>query len=156
MTTHPSAVLLSRYADPDAALDDPALWAVEAHLDDCPACRARLGDLLTEPTRQLLDAVHTVVAGEVARHGRPARHRPWLAAARRWVRWAWLPWLGTASAALLAAFLMQYQFPQAPSLVLLVAPVAPLVTIAGAWNRRSDPAWEIGRASCRERVCSTV
>ncbi|MCX4387977.1 zf-HC2 domain-containing protein [Micromonospora peucetia] len=143
MTTHPSAALLSRYVDPDAAFDDPALWAVESHLDTCPTCRARLGDLLTAPARELVSVVHTAVTGEIARHGPPARHRPWLATTRRWLMWAWLPWLGMASAALVTAFLMQYQFPQAPSLVLLVAPVAPLVTMAGTWHRRNDPAWEI-------------
>ncbi|MGW1057302.1 hypothetical protein [Micromonospora rubida] len=149
MTAHPSAGLLSRYADPDAAFDDPALWAVESHLDTCPECRARLGELLPATATGLVSAVGAAVAAEIARHGPPARHRPWLAAARRWVMWAWLPWLATASAALLTAFLLQYQFPQVPSLVLLVAPVAPLVPMAGALNRRSDPAWEIVAATPR-------
>jgi hypothetical protein len=149
MTAHPSAELLSRYADPDADLDDPALWAVEAHLDGCPACRARLGDLLPAPAREVVATVHAAVAAEVDRHGPPARQRRWLAVARRWMRWAWLPWLGAASAALLTAFLLQYQFPQAPSLVLLVAPVAPLVTMAGVWHRGSDAAWEVTAATPR-------
>jgi hypothetical protein len=36
-----------------------------------------------------------------------------------------------------------------PSLVLLVAPVAPLVAVASAWSRRLDPAYEVVAASPR-------
>ena len=42
MTTHPSPAALARYADPRADLDEVTMWSVEAHLEDCADCRARL------------------------------------------------------------------------------------------------------------------
>ncbi|WP_308201202.1 hypothetical protein [Paractinoplanes maris] len=60
-----------------------------------------------------------------------------------------IPWLATVAGAVLAAFLLDRAFPERPSLVLLLAPVAPLAGLAIAWSRRSDPAWEITAGTSR-------
>jgi hypothetical protein len=41
------------------------------------------------------------------------------------------------------AVLLQALTPGSPSLVALLAPVAPLPAVAVAWSRRHDPAWEL-------------
>ena len=44
---------------------------------------------------------------------------------------------------MLAAALFEWTFDSLPSLVLLIAPVAPLLPVAAVWSRRLDPAWEL-------------
>jgi hypothetical protein len=41
------------------------------------------------------------------------------------------------------AYLLDQVMPALPSLVLLLAPLAPLPGVAVAWSRRADPAWEL-------------
>ncbi|MER7276323.1 hypothetical protein ABT369_17910 [Dactylosporangium sp. NPDC000244] len=53
------------------------------------------------------------------------------------------PWLAAAGALMLAAVALEQTFTSLPSLVLLLAPVAPLLPVAAAWSRRTDPAWEL-------------
>src|SRR4051812_28257746 len=138
MTTHPSPAALARYADPHADLDEVTMWSVEAHLEDCADCRARL---TVGP--DLLDRVAAAVDREIAAGPPPAPHRRWSGARNRWLAWHLAPWLVMTVAVLACAVLLQTVQPQLPSLVALLAPVAPLPGVAIAWSRRHDPAWEL-------------
>ncbi|MDP9794002.1 FtsH-binding integral membrane protein [Catenuloplanes nepalensis] len=137
--THVPSAALAAYATGDPGLDDVAAWGVEAHLDTCARCRARLADHAAPPVRDLLGTARTALLHE-ARTGpqpAPARSR-W----RRWTGWSPLGWAVTALTAVLAAFLLDRAYPQFPSVVLLLAPLAPISGLAVAWSRRTDPAWE--------------
>jgi hypothetical protein len=143
MTTHPHPAVITRYAEGDG-LDAAAVWSVEAHLETCPQCRARLAGAATDDTRALLDRVAAGLEGGIAAGPAPARRRrPWSAVHRRWLVWALLPWLAMTVAVLGCAFLLDLLRPGLPSLLLLLAPVAPLPGVAVAWSRRADPAWEL-------------
>jgi hypothetical protein len=68
---------------------------------------------------------------------------------RRWAVWSFVPWMLMTGLILLTALLLDATAGEHPSLVLLVAPVAPLLGVAAAWNRRTDPAWELVAGSPR-------
>ena len=136
MTTHPTPVLIARYATGDGSLDEARLWAIEAHLEDCAACRTLLAEAILPRTRDLLDRVADGIA---AGPGPVRRSRT----RRTGVAGRILPWLATAAGLMLVAALFDSAFPRLPSLVLLIAPVAPLLPVAAAWSRRTDPAWEL-------------
>jgi hypothetical protein len=144
MTTHPSLAVIARYAGGGAGLDDAAVWSVEVHLETCPDCRARLAGSTVDSTQALLDRVAAEVDRGISAGPEPARiRRPWSAAHRRWLGWTLMPWLIMTVAVLGCAFLLERLTPSVPSLVLLLAPVAPLPGVAVAWTRRTDPAWEL-------------
>ncbi|MDG4767170.1 hypothetical protein O7632_24170 [Solwaraspora sp. WMMD406] len=141
MTVHPTPILIFRYATGDAGVDDATVWAVEAHLESCAPCRARLADAVEPADRQLLDRVAVGVATGIAAGPAPAKHR-WLLR-RTGVAARILPWLATVVGLMVIAALFELTFDAMPSLVLLIAPVAPLLPVAAAWSRRTDPAWEL-------------
>lgn len=140
MTTHPIAALLSRYAAGAVDVDDATVWAVEAHLESCAACRALLADAVDPDTQNLLDRVADGIAAGIAAgpaQARRSRVRRTGATARL------LPWLATAVVLMLTAVMFEKAFDTLPSLVLLIAPVTPLLPVAAAWSRYTDPAWEL-------------
>ncbi|MFC3381060.1 zf-HC2 domain-containing protein [Couchioplanes azureus] len=141
MSTHPTPELISRYASGDAGVDDATVWAVEAHLESCGTCRGLLTDAVDPGTRDLLQRVSEGISAGIAAGPAPVRRRRRLR--RTGVAARVLPWLATAVFLMLSATLFEQAFPDAPSLVLLLAPVAPLLPIAAAWSRRTDPAWEL-------------
>jgi hypothetical protein len=143
MTTHASAASLAAYTAGDPALDDATAWAVEAHLEGCAECRARLVDLPSPGLTALLDDVQVRIDRGVRQGPQPVRRRAWRRRVHRWATWAVLPWAALTFVAVLTAFLLDRAFPERPSLVLLLAPVAPLGGLAVAWSRRDDPAWEV-------------
>lgn len=136
-------------------------WAVEAHLETCSTCRGTLAAAVTRgspDTAALVDRVGTNLAAQLAALPRPAPPRsPPVAGAARAVR----RWLAPGMAARLTTTLLVIVAAVAldltdaatsghfPSIVLLVAPVAPLAGVAAAWSRRLDPAHEIVVASPR-------
>jgi hypothetical protein len=146
---HASAASLAAYAAADPALDDAAAWVVEAHLESCADCRARLAELAGPPLRALLDDVQVRLDRGVRDGPEPVARRRWRRQAHRWAAWALVPWATMTVTALLAAVLLDHAFPQRPSLVLLLAPVAPLAGLAVAWSRRNDPAWETVAGTAR-------
>jgi hypothetical protein len=152
MTSHASTASLAAYAAGDPALDDAAAWAVEAHLEGCAECRARLVDLPSPGLAELLDDVQVRVDRGVRNGPQPTRRRAWRRRAHRWSAWALLPWAALTAVAVAVAFLLDRTFPERPSLVLLVAPVAPLAGLAVAWSRRSDPAWEVIAGTARAGI----
>jgi hypothetical protein len=144
MTTHPDSGLLSRYAQGDPALDEANVWSMETHLETCAQCRARLAEHTTGDTRALLDMVTAGIDAGIAAGPAPVRRsRAWSVPGRRWFMVTLAPWLAMTAAVLGCAVLLQVLQPEMPSLVLLLAPVAPLPGVAVAWNRRTDPAWEL-------------
>ncbi|BCY15442.1 zf-HC2 domain-containing protein [Actinoplanes sp. L3-i22] len=143
MTGHPSPTVISRYADGDE-LDEATLWSVEVHLEECADCRARLAGSAPEEVLTLLARVSDGVDQGVTAGPAPVRERRhWSAARNRWLVWQLIPWLTMTAAVLLVAVTLQALEPSLPSLVLLLAPVAPLPGVAVAWSRGSDPAWEL-------------
>jgi hypothetical protein len=144
MTGHPSPSVISRYAGGDPDLDEATLWSVEVHLEDCGDCRARLAGSAPDDVLNLLDRVSNGVDQGIVAGPAPVRERRrWSAERNRWVVWQLLPWLTMTGAVLACAVLLQAVQPSLPSLVLLLAPVAPLPAVAVAWSRGSDPAWEL-------------
>jgi hypothetical protein len=149
VTSHVSAASLAAYAAGDPALGDATAWAVEAHLEGCAGCRATLADLPSPGLHDLLEDVQVRIDRGVRNGPQPTRKRAWRRRAHRWSTWALLPWAVLTVVAVFAAFLLDRAFPERPSLVLLLAPVAPLAGLAVAWSRRSDPAWEIIAGTAR-------
>ncbi|BCJ43415.1 membrane protein [Actinoplanes ianthinogenes] len=144
MTGHPSPSTISRYAAGDPHLDEATLWSVEVHLEECGDCRARLAGSVPEDVLTLLDRVSDGVDQGVAAGPAPVpMRRRWSAVRNRWLVWQLVPWLTMTGAVLACAVLLQALQPSMPSLVLLLAPVAPLPGVAVAWSRIGDPAWEL-------------
>ncbi|GAA0479042.1 hypothetical protein Ade02nite_40230 [Paractinoplanes deccanensis] len=143
MTTHPSLAVIARYADRAADLDEVTMWSVEVHLESCADCRSLMAGYATDDTRVLLDRIAAGVDQGIAAGPAPAPRRRWAAARHRWLVWHLVPWLTMTVALLGCAVLLQAAKPAFPSLVALLAPVAPLPGVAMAWSRRNDPAWEL-------------
>jgi hypothetical protein len=157
MSEHPDALLIQRYTTGDPDLDEVSLWSLESHLEICADCRARQADLFRGDVaddalgagRDVLDQVALALDKRIATGpaSRPVGRR-W-AARRRWAVWSLVPWVAMTIAVLLAALALSSAAPHRPSLVLLIAPVLPLLGVAGAWSRRTDPAWELIAGSPR-------
>ncbi|NJQ04721.1 zf-HC2 domain-containing protein [Streptomyces lonarensis] len=140
----------TRPGGPEAApgaLTADELWAVEAHLEGCAACRARLAVVVGEhepAVTALLTAVRLDLEPTLAavRPAPPRRRRPWPAA---WATPAMAPWLVMITVITLAALLLDllatHTLPIPP--LLLVAPALPLLGVAAAWSRGLDPAFEL-------------
>ncbi|GGM17256.1 MULTISPECIES: hypothetical protein [Micromonospora] len=144
MTDHPSLTQLDRYAAGAPDLDEPAVWAIEVHLEDCADCRARLAGSTTVDSRAVLDRVALALEREIAAAPPPARRsRSWSVLRHRWFVGTLLPWLAMTGTVLACAALLGALRVGLPALVLLVAPLAPLPGVAVAWHRRADPAWEL-------------
>ena len=153
---HASPQLLGRYAEGDPSIGPEALWSVEAHLEACADCRAALADavrLRSPATVSTLDRVRAGLDGELAREPRSLapRHRyPHLA---RWTAPTLLRWLAMTAVIVLTGvgfdLANQASGGRYPSLVLLLAPVAPLLGVAATWARGSDPAYELVAATPR-------
>jgi predicted anti-sigma-YlaC factor YlaD len=148
---HISRRQLDRYAGGEPAAAD-VLWALEAHLEACPGCRARLGDAVARhspDTAALLVRVQERLAIEVARSRQMPAPRRW----RRSAAPALLPRIAMAVLVILVAFGLDVADRVGggtrPSMVLLVAPVAPLLGVMAAWSRALDPAYEMVVASPR-------
>ncbi|HEY8475140.1 MAG TPA: hypothetical protein VIL37_21315 [Natronosporangium sp.] len=147
---HISPPLLARYA---AGGSGPAdlWWAVEAHLETCGECRDRLGEAVTRhspATAALVETVRVALADRLPQPAtRPARHRR----LARWAAPAMLPRLAATGLVVLAALGLDLadSTGRFPSLVLLLAPVVPLLPVAAAWSRGLDPAYELVIASPR-------
>jgi hypothetical protein len=157
---HLSAPLLDRYATGGERIGADVLWALEAHLEACADCRARLAEAVARQspdTVALLARVHASLDAEVARSARMPARRPLRARLRGRALWwappALLPRLAmtvlVVAVALGLDLAADLDGGRLPSLVLLVAPVAPLLGVAAAWSRGLDPAHELACASPR-------
>ncbi|WP_051797195.1 zf-HC2 domain-containing protein [Catenuloplanes japonicus] len=136
--------LLARYATGDD-LPEETLWVLEAHLETCPECRARMAVAIEADPE--LPALVESIRLEIAPRLGPGRGRLWQARHRlrrtlaRWAVPAILPWLAMTVAVPLAATLLEAAGPDdMPPLLLLIAPLVPMLGVAVSWNRWTDPA----------------
>jgi hypothetical protein len=142
MTAHVPPSALAAYATGEAGPGNAATWTVEVHLEGCAECRERLGELATPPLRALLGDARDAILEQARTGPRPVplrRLRRWYL---RWTDWSLISWAAMTGTAILAAVLLDRNFPDRPSAVLLLAPVAPLAGLAVAWSRRANPSWE--------------
>ncbi|HEX6346456.1 zf-HC2 domain-containing protein [Umezawaea sp.] len=145
---HPSERLVGRYARGEVDIPADEVWAVESHLESCAACRARLATAVEGSTSALLDAVWTDLEPRLVPQPRPRRHR--LRGLAGWISPTMVPWLVMTMAVTLLAVLLDTfaGWNTGPSgdelpLVLLVAPVLPVLGVAAAWAKALDPMHEV-------------
>ncbi|MGW3998995.1 zf-HC2 domain-containing protein [Amycolatopsis sp. NPDC004772] len=135
------------------------LWGLEAHLEACPVCRARLAEVA--PVEPVVDLVWSRLSGEVRLPAVPfhepalppqprrrARRGRWL---DTWVTPAMAPWLAMIVAVTLVAILLDGVWvatARVPA-VQLFAPVLPVLGVAVSWARGLDPAYEVVTATPR-------
>ena len=149
--THASDELLAGYAA-GADLPGDRLWGLEAHLETCPACRARLAAVA--PVQPVVDAVWNRIAVESCCRSRPLpralrrSRRRWL---DTWVTPAMVPWLAMIVLVTLIAVGLDQVWHVALDVtgVQLFAPVLPVLGVAASWARGLDPAYEVVAATPR-------
>ncbi|WIY05719.1 zf-HC2 domain-containing protein [Amycolatopsis mongoliensis] len=155
--THASDELIAEYV---AGYGLPAdrLWGLEAHLETCRACRARLADVA--PVQPVVDLVWNRLGVEIELsgvpfHGQPVRPRARYRSRRRWLdTWVtpvMLPWLGMIVLVTLLAALLDHfgESVLKVTAVQLLAPVLPVLGVAASWARGLDPAYEVVVATPR-------
>lgn len=161
MSGHITDEVLARYvtsgtqsAPPGVGIDDAWWWAVELHLEHCRDCRERLPAVVTACGGRLAEDLHRIrgelaayaAANPVARGRRVSLPRRVRTVTRWWVAPVLLPRLGMTGLVVTAALVLDLADRAAgrfPSLVLLLAPVLPLLGVAAAWSHRVDPAYEL-------------
>lgn len=152
MTAHVSTAALMAYANGELGADDAMAWPVEAHLEGCARCQDRLAGMVTAPVLAILAQARTAVLAQARTGPPPVRRRSLRRLSHRWASWSMLPWALVTLLAVAAAFLLDEAFATRSSVVLLLAPVAPLSGLAVAWSRRSDPAWETVSGTARAGI----
>ncbi|MFF0147965.1 zf-HC2 domain-containing protein [Amycolatopsis sulphurea] len=130
------------------ALPGDQEWAMEAHLETCAQCRARLSGAPTMAESGLLDAVWAGLEPRLAGQPAPRCHRvrAWL---HRWATPAMVPWLAMVAVVLAITVILDRMGDGSRSLLQLFAPVLPVFGVAAAWSRGLDPAYELTAGSPR-------
>ncbi|QFU89068.1 zf-HC2 domain-containing protein [Amycolatopsis sp. YIM 10] len=146
---HASAELIGRYVR-GGEIAPEAEWALEAHLENCAACRARLAEVNDETVTATITAVWSAMEPELAA-STPAPARRLRSRLARWLPPAMLSWLTAATLiAVVATFLGQWTgTPDGDSVLFLLAPVVPVLGVAAAWSASLDPMYELTTASPR-------
>jgi hypothetical protein len=152
--THASAELIGRYVSGDHTITAEAEWALEAHLESCSSCRARLSELTTdhapEVAAMVTGAWEAMAPTLAASRPAPARRvRAWL---RTWASPAMIPWMAGAVVVATLATLFGRMIAGAPngdSVLFLLAPLAPVFGVAAAWSTGLDPMHELTVATPR-------
>jgi hypothetical protein len=147
--THASDELIAGYVAGDALPGDQ-LWGLEAHLETCRVCRARLAEVA--PVQPVVDVVWSRLGVDIELSGvpfhapqprpRPRYRRRWL---NTWVTPVMLPWLGMIVLVTLLAVVFDHiaQSVLDVTAVQLFAPVLPVLGVAASWARGLDPAYEV-------------
>jgi hypothetical protein len=151
---HASTRLIDGYARGDTDIAADEMWALEAHLEVCRVCRDRLSAATTASAPAVAALVGTVWSDLEPRLAatptRPHRRR-WSARMSRWLTPTMAPWLAMVMSVTLLALLLDLADSgtgygsgsgQVP-LVLLLAPVLPVLGVAASWSRGLDPAYEL-------------
>ncbi|MEU8639667.1 zf-HC2 domain-containing protein [Amycolatopsis sp. NPDC048633] len=155
--THASDELIAEYVA-GYCLPADRLWGLEAHLETCRECRARLAAVA--PVQPVVDVVWNRLGAEIELsgvpfHGPPVRPRARYRSRRRWLdTWVtpvMLPWLGM----IVLLTLLAVAFDRIGSSLLdvtavqLFAPMLPVAGVAVSWARGLDPAYEVVVATPR-------
>jgi hypothetical protein len=148
---HASARIVEGYARGGAGLAADEVWAVEAHLEACRTCRDRLSAVVAAEVPAVASLVDTVWSGleprltPTAAMRRGRLRRAWLSRLPRWMTPAMVPWLAMAVGVTLLALLLDLVGTGTGevSMVLLFAPVLPVLGVAASWARGLDPAYEL-------------
>ncbi|MEU8080779.1 zf-HC2 domain-containing protein [Catellatospora citrea] len=144
---HAPAVLLARYAT-GVELPADAVWALEAHLEGCADCRSRLGEIVYTHSPAVVSIVDNVWAAVApAVHAQVPPRRRWWPALLRWAAPAALPWLAMTVLLPVTAMLLDLAAgvagPPRPSVLLVIAPVVPMLGVAASWTRYLDPVHDL-------------
>ncbi|MGI5456476.1 zf-HC2 domain-containing protein [Streptomyces sp. CA-249302] len=161
---HASVRIIDGYvrggADDSLAADE--VWALEAHLETCGVCRDRLSAVVAAQVPDVTALVDTVWSGLEPQLGAVApvsrrRHRS--VRLSGWLTPVMAPWLAMVLSVTLLALLLDladtgtgfgtgFGFGHV-SLVLLLAPVLPVLGVAASWSRGLDPAYELTASAPR-------
>ncbi|MFD7086285.1 zf-HC2 domain-containing protein [Streptomyces sp. NPDC059896] len=172
---HPSERLIGRYARGDtedtgatdaghgagagagaggAGLAHDEVWALEAHLESCARCRARLAAATRDTTpavTALVDGVWAELTPRLPASAPMPRRRRWARPLSAWASPVMVPWLFMTVLVTLIAVILDSLNDlsdlsgqgQGVSFVLLLAPVLPVLGVAASWARGLDPAYEL-------------
>jgi hypothetical protein len=145
---HASVRIIDGYARGDTDLAADEVWAVEAHLEACRVCRDRLSaavDAEVPAVASLVGSVWSDLEPQLAVTATMPRGRRWSARLSRWMTPTMVPWLAMVVGVTLLALLLDLVGPGSGevSLVLLFAPVLPVLGVAASWSRGLDPAYEL-------------
>ncbi|WP_404197714.1 zf-HC2 domain-containing protein [Streptomyces tauricus] len=157
---HASGRIIEGYAHGGTDLAADEVWAVEAHLEACRVCRDRLSAVVAAQVPAVTSLVGAVWSGLEPRLAVTATMRrgrlqqAWLSQLSRLSRWmtpAMVPWLAMVVAVTLLALLLDLVGVGTGevSLVLLFAPVLPVLGVAASWARGLDPAYELTASAPR-------
>ncbi|MFF5011325.1 zf-HC2 domain-containing protein [Streptomyces phaeochromogenes] len=145
---HASMRIIEGYAHGGPHLAADEVWAVEAHLEACRVCRDRLSAVVSAGVPAMASLVDTVWSGlepQLAVTATMPRGRRWSAPLSRWMTPTMVPWLAMVVGVTLLALLLDLSDTGSGevSLVLLLAPVLPVLGVAASWSRGLDPAYEL-------------
>jgi hypothetical protein len=145
---HASRRIIEGYARGGAGLAADEVWAVEAHLEMCRVCRDRLSaavDAGAPAVAALVDTVWSGLEPQLAVTATMPHRPPWSARLSRWMTPTMVPWLAMVVGVTLLALLLDLVGTGSGevSLVLLFAPVLPVLGVAASWSRGLDPAYEL-------------
>nr|CEL17888.1 putative integral membrane protein [Kibdelosporangium sp. MJ126-NF4] len=129
-----SGDLVRRYANGDKGIPADQVWALEAHMETCASCR----QLLASHADGIAPLLDTVWAGLTPTEA-PARRRR----LSTWIAPAGFPWIGMTILVAAIAMLLDTFMKLDTPIVLLVAPIAPMLGVALAWNKNADPMYEL-------------
>ncbi|MER5971527.1 zf-HC2 domain-containing protein [Streptomyces sp. NPDC002055] len=151
---HASMRIIDGYARGDTDIAADEVWALEAHLEACRVCRDRLSAAVSEQAPDVAALVGTVWSGlEPQLDTTPSMPRQRLRPARlsRWLTPTMVPWLAMVVSVTLAALLLDLAGtgPGEVSLMLLLAPVLPVLGVAASWSHGLDPAYELTASAPR-------
>lgn len=154
---HASMRIIDTYArgDTDIAVDE--VWALEAHLETCRVCRDRLSAAVATRAPAVAALIDTVWSdlGPQSAAATTMRRRCWSPRRARWLTPAMVPWLAMVVSVTLLALLLDLAGTGAGfgsgevSLMLLLAPVLPVLGVAASWSRGLDPAYELTASAPR-------
>ncbi|MER7692587.1 zf-HC2 domain-containing protein [Streptomyces sp. NPDC097610] len=151
---HASTRIIDGYARGGTELAADEVWALEAHLEACRVCRDRLSAAVTFEVPAVAALVGTVWShlepqlAATATMPRRRRRSAWLS---RWMTPTMVPWLAMVVSVTLLALLLDLVgtgFGEV-SLVLLLAPILPVLGVAASWSRGLDPAYELTASAPR-------
>ncbi|MFF1343756.1 zf-HC2 domain-containing protein [Streptomyces sp. NPDC058290] len=151
---HASMRIIDGYARGDTDIAADEVWALEAHLEACRVCRDRLTAAMTAqaPTAAaLVDTVWSALGPQLAATATMPRRRRWSASLSAWMTPVMVPWLAMVVSVTLLALLLDLVGTGSSevSLVLLLAPVLPVMGVAASWSRGLDPAYELTASAPR-------